>query len=175
MRRAARHYKSFQFNYSITMLSLFLRNLFFTILQPGIVAGLVPYRILGSKLNKIFSGSFQFYQYVGMIIFFTGLVIMFHCITRFAVEGRGTLAPADPTKKLVIKGLYKFSRNPMYVGVLLILTGEAILFNSGNLWTYSLFIFLAFYLFVLLIEEPRLGKDFGEDYRKYCKAVRRWL
>ena len=157
------------------MLSLLLRNLFFTILQPGIVAGLIPYWILGDKLNKAFSQSLQFYQYLGILLFVIGLVIMFDCIIRFAVEGRGTLSPADPTKKLVIKGLYKYSRNPMYMGVMLILTGEAVFFKSTGLWIYLLFIFIAFNLFILLVEEPRLRRDFGEDYYQYCQKVRRWL
>jgi protein-S-isoprenylcysteine O-methyltransferase Ste14 len=143
--------------------------------HPGLVAGLIPYWILGKRINKISDRPVQIYQYFGILIFLTGLVIMLHCIARFAVEGRGTLSPADPTKKLVIKGLYKFSRNPMYVGVLLILIGEATFFKANNLWGYSLVIFLAFNLFVLLVEEPRLRKDFGEDYRKYCEEVRRWL
>ena len=100
---------------------------------------------------------------------------MFHCIIRFAVEGRGTLSPADPTKKLVIKGLYGFSRNPMYVGVMMILIGEATFFQSGSLCIYLLFIFLAFNVFILLFKEPRLHEEFGEDYRTYCQKVRRWF
>ncbi len=156
------------------MLSLLLRNLFFTILQPGIVAGLVPWWILGDKVNA-FNQPLVFHQYIGILLFMVGAVIMFHCIARFAVEGRGTLSPADPTKKLVVKGLYKFSRNPMYVGVTLILLGEALFFRSVNLWIYVGFVFLAFNLFVWLVEEPRLHRDFGEDYRKYCREVRRWI
>jgi len=155
------------------MLSIFLRNLFFTVLQPGIVAGLIPYWIVSG--NKTIDRPLRFYQYFGILTFLTGLVVMFYCIISFAIEGRGTLSPADPTKKLVNKGLYRFSRNPMYVGVMAILIGEATFFQSGNLWIYSLIIFLAFYLFVILFEEPRLRKDFGEDYRKYCREVRRWF
>jgi protein-S-isoprenylcysteine O-methyltransferase Ste14 len=157
------------------MISLFFRNLFFTILQPGLVAGLVPYWILGNKAGLSFIKPLQFYQYVGILLFLIGLIIMFHCIFKFAVEGRGTLSPADPTNKLVIKGLYKFSRNPMYVGVTMILIGEAIFFYSYNLLIYLLFIFLAFNLFVLFVEEPRLRKDFKEEYSQYCRKVRRWL
>ena len=157
------------------MLSLFFRNLFFTILQPGIVAGLVPYWILGGKAGHSFTKHLQFYQYIGILLFLIGLIIMFHCIFRFAVEGRGTLSPADPTKKLVVKGLYKFSRNPMYIGVMMILIGEAIFFSSYNLWIYLLFVFLAFNLFIILVEEPRLRKDFAAEYFQYCRKVRRWL
>src|SRR5258706_11145039 len=103
------------------MFSLLLRNLFFTILQPGIVAGLLPYWLLRGKAGQVFQGNLKPSQYLGVFIFLTGLLIMFNCIIRFAIEGRGTLSPADPTKRLVITGLYKFSRNPMYVGVMMIL------------------------------------------------------
>jgi len=157
------------------MLSLLLRNLFFTILQPGLVAGLIPYWILGDKVNSTLVQPLQFYHYAGAIIFLMGLVIMLSCIISFAVEGRGTLSPADPTKRLVITGLYKFSRNPMYVGVTMILIGEAIFFQSLNLWIYLLFVFIAFNVFILLHEEPRLRKDFGEEYKRYCEKARRWI
>ena len=157
------------------MLSLFLRNLFFTILQPGVVAGLIPYLILRNKVDEPFNGPFNFYKVIGTLFVLIGLVIIFDCIIRFAVQGKGTLSPADPTQKLVIKGLYKFSRNPMYIGVLMILIGEAIFFQSNNLWIYALFIFSMFYLFVLLVEEPRLRRDFGEEYDQYCQKVRRWI
>ena len=86
-----------------------------------------------------------------------------------------TLSPADPTKRLVTRGLYKFSRNPIYVGVMMILIGEAIFFQSYDLWVYLLFTFVSLNLFVMLIEEPRLRKDFGEGYYQYCQKVRRWL
>jgi len=157
------------------MLSLFLRNLFFTILQPGVVAGLIPYLILRNKVDEPFSGPFHFYKVIGFLFFLIGLVIVFYCIIRFAVQRKGTLSPADPTKKLVIKGLYRFSRNPMYIGVLMILIGESIFFQPNNLWIYTLFIFSMFYLFVLLVEEPRLRRDFGEEYVEYCQKVRRWI
>jgi len=158
------------------MFSLLLRNLFFTILQPGLIAGrLIPYWILGDNLNRTFVQPLQFYHYLGAIVFVIGLVILLNCIISFAVKGGGTLSPVDPTKLLVISGLYRFSRNPMYVGVTMILIGEAIFFQSVNLWIYLLFIFIAFNLFILLHEEPRLRKDFGEEYNQYCQKVRRWI
>lgn len=157
------------------MLSLLLRNLFFTILQPGFVAGLVPYWILGSKIKNTFAQAFGWRHYAGAIVFLIGFVVMLTCIISFAVKGRGTLSPADPTKYLVVTGLYKFSRNPMYIGVTMILAGEAIFFHSGDLWIYLLFVFAAFNAFILLHEEPRLRKAFGEEYIKYCQRVRRWI
>jgi len=157
------------------MLSLILRNLFFTIIHPGLVAGLIPYWILGVKINYVFTQHFQFYHYLGILVFITGLVILLSCIINFVVKGRGTLSPLDPTKRLVITGLYKYSRNPMYVGVMLILIGEAIFFQSLSLLIYLVVIFLAFNIFILVHEEPRLRKDFGEEYNRYCQIVRRWI
>jgi protein-S-isoprenylcysteine O-methyltransferase Ste14 len=152
-----------------------MRNLLFTILQPGLVAGLIPLWITDVRINNIFHEVWQLHHYIGTIVFLIGFVIMLWCIISFAVKGRGTLSPVDPTKKLVISGLYCFSRNPMYVGVMLILIGEAIFFQSVNLWGYLILVFVAFNLFVIHIEEPRLGKDFGEDYKLYCQKVRRWI
>ena len=157
------------------MLSLLLRNLFFTILQPGLVAGAAPYFILGQNFSKSMAQQWQPLQYVALIVFAIGLIILFSCVLRFAVEGRGTISPVDPTKKLVIGGLYRFSRNPMYMGVMLILIGEALFFQSTSLWIYVLVILLAFHIFILLHEEPRLRKAFGKEYIEYCKKVRRWI
>src|SRR5215475_4678777 len=117
--------------------SLLLRNLFFTVIHPGLVAGLFPYWILNGKIYEPFRKGLQFIHYLGISVFLIGLVIMLSCILRFAFEGRGTLSPADPTKRLVTHGLYKFSRNPMYVGVMLILIGESIFYQSVSLGYYS--------------------------------------
>ena len=159
----------------LTMKSLLLRNIIFTILQPGIVAGLIPYLILRLKTNDLFAQQLRAYHYFGSLIFLLGFIIMLICIRSFAIIGKGTLSPADPTERLDITGFYKFSRNPMYVGVLLILIGEVIFFQSHLLIIYLLSIFTAFNIFILLIEEPRLRKDFGKEYREYCKKVRRWI
>jgi protein-S-isoprenylcysteine O-methyltransferase Ste14 len=157
------------------MLSLFLRNLLFTVLQPGLVTVLFPYLILIRESPQLFDGHFGLIQFLGLFLFLIGAAVLFDCIIRFAMEGEGTLSPVDRTKKLVISGLYKYSRNPMYWGVMMILIGEALFFESGGLWIYLLFIFIAFTVFILLVEEPRLKKDFGEHYEEYRKKVRRWI
>jgi len=97
------------------------------------------------------------------------------CIYEFAVFGKGTLSPLDPTKRLVVRGLYRYSRNPMYVGVMLMLIGEAIFAASIPLLIYLVLVFIGFNLFILLHEEPRLKRDFAEEYAEYCKKVRRWI
>lgn len=157
------------------MISLYLRNLFFTILQPGVVAGLVPYLLLRTDQKERILQPFYILQYMGLLLFVFGFLVMMNCILNFAIHGKGTLSPADPTKKLVIAGLYKYSRNPMYVGVILMLVGEAVFFQSNKLGFYSLIIFSIFRLFIVLFEEPRLKKDFGTAYEQYCKKVRRWI
>lgn len=157
------------------MTSLLLRNLFFTILQPGLVAGLFPYWIAGTQFDFAVAQPFNSFQYGALLIFVAGFVIMMACIFRFAFEGKGTLSPADETKQLVIGGLYRYSRNPMYIGVMLILIGETLFTLSSSLAIYSSIIFICFNLFIMLHEEPRLQKDFGDQYGQYRKKVRRWL
>ena len=157
------------------MWSLFFRNLFFTVLQPGMVAGLIPYWILGRRFSETFKSSINSLQYAAIVIFTVGLAILLYCIGLFAKKGKGTLSPADPTKKLVASGLYKFSRNPMYVGVMLMLIADAAFFSSISLWIYAAVIFIAFNLFIIFHEEPRLKRDFGTEYHQYINTVRRWL
>ena len=158
-----------------TLFSLFLSNLIFTVLQPGIVAGLLPMLLVRNLLNDTFTPHFGYHHYAGITVSLAGLVVMLVCIVSFAVKGRGTLSPLDPARRLIVSGLYKYSRNPMYVGVMLILWGEAIFFRSASLWIYSCIIFGAFNAFIIFYEEPRLSKDFGVQYGDYQRRVRRWL
>jgi len=157
------------------MWSLILRNLFFTILQPGMVAGLIPYFLLGNPRISSFKNNLGTVHYIALALFVAGVAILLYCISLFAVKGKGTLSPADPTKKLVVSGLYKFSRNPMYIGVMLILIGESLFFSATVMWIYSAMVFLAFNVFIIIHEEPRLESEFGTEYQQYLKTVRRWL
>ena len=159
----------------LKQLPLALRNLFFVLLQPGIVAGLAPYLIAKERFKEAFTNPLLLQHYIGLPIFLLGTYIMLHCVVRFAVDGFGTLSPADPTQRLVTSGLYRFSRNPMYVGVMLMLLGEVVFTQSGSLLFYSAIIFISFNLFIAYREEPRLRRDFGHDYETYCKTVRRWV
>lgn len=157
------------------MTSLFLRGLFFAVLNPGIVAGLIPVLITKVYTGDLFSTPLNLNHIIGSTLFLIGFIILSICIVDFAVIGRGTLSPADPTKKLVHKGLYQYSRNPMYVGVIVILLGEIIFTQSILLLIYALAIFTIFNIFIIFFEEPRLKKDFQEAYIHYCEKVRRWL
>ncbi|WP_394799695.1 methyltransferase family protein [Flavobacterium amniphilum] len=155
-----------------SLISLVVRNLFFTVLQPGLVVGLFPYLIIGKNYRL---SDFQLFHYVGLSLFLIGLGVLFYCIIKFIFDGFGTISPLDSSKRLVVSGLYNYSRNPMYIGVILALIGETIFFDSFNLLCYTSFVFLGFNLFVIFIEEPRLKRDFRMDYKNYLKSVRRWL
>ena len=157
------------------MISLLLRNLFFTILQPGMVAGFIPYWIIRHELDLILERPLRIFQYIAILLFATGFIITIICILRFAFEGKGTLSPADETKQLVIGGLYRYSRNPMYVGVMSMLIAEAMFTSSQDLWIYAAVIFACFHTFILIHEEPRLRRDFKDSYTQYCQRVRRWV
>jgi protein-S-isoprenylcysteine O-methyltransferase Ste14 len=155
--------------------SLLFSSLVFTLLQPGLVAGVFPYWWFSQQIRQTMDSPFSTPQYGGMIIFMMGFMIMMNCIIRFVLEGRGTLSPADPTRKLVVKGLYQYTRNPMYVGVVLMLIGEAVFFGGRGFWIYAAGVTLMFHLFILLVEEPRLKRDFGDEYVQYCRQVKRWI
>jgi protein-S-isoprenylcysteine O-methyltransferase Ste14 len=155
--------------------SLIVRSVFFTIIHPWLVDGLFPYLIIGRKNFQDQFHHFQLQQYIGLFIFIAGFIFMSICIIDFARIGKGTLSPFDPTRHLVTKGLYRFSRNPMYFGVLVTLLGESLFFRSISLFVYSLFFFITFSLFIFLYEEPHLSDVYGGEYDEYRKKVRRWI
>ena len=156
------------------MQNLLLRNFLFTLLQPGIVVGLIPFLLLRYN-QELLAGISNWNHYLGIFLFLIGFNLMAACILSFATRGKGTLSPADPTQNLVIEGLYKYSRNPMYIGVLLMLIGQTVFFFSTMLFVYSVIVFFGFHYFITRVEEPRLQKDFNGAYLAYCKKVRRWI
>ncbi|HVF47857.1 MAG TPA: isoprenylcysteine carboxylmethyltransferase family protein [Pyrinomonadaceae bacterium] len=157
------------------MVSLLLRNLLFTILQPGLVTGLLPYLLLRSTGRTFLPEVWTSWHFVGAAIALAGLLILVRCILRFATEGRGTISPIDPTTKLVERGLYRYSRNPMYLGAIVLLIGEAIFWRSLIVAGYAALVFIAFNLFIVFHEEPRLRRVFGAEYEAYFGRARRWL
>lgn len=156
-------------------ISLIIRNVFFTLLQPGVVTILIPFLLVQNKWLDVYQSEWFWSQWVGIVLFILGWGILVFCIAQFITEGKGTLSPADPTLSLVVHGLYKYSRNPMYLGVLLILAGEALFFRSYLLLIYFSLVAIAFHVFILLREEPRLKREFGRAYEEYCLKVNRWV
>ena len=143
----------------------------FTIFVPGTVTVLVPYLILGG-----YSGvANQPVAWLGAVIVVLGAAIYFRCAWEFAVRGLGTPAPIAPTKFLVTTALHRYVRNPMYIGVLLVVAGQATLFRAVALGIYATLLWLTFHSFVVLYEEPTLRRQFGDSYEEYRMHVPRWI
>jgi len=151
-------------------MTLFIKNLLFTLLVPGTVAVVIPITI-----SQDISLSVGLMTLIGFILWLFGLIIYIYSVWGFAIWGKGTPAPVDAPKHLVIRGLYQYMRNPMYIGVLSILLGWTCLYNSLGLWVYWFFMACCFQLFILYYEEPKLLQLFGSEYKVYCSAVNRWL
>jgi protein-S-isoprenylcysteine O-methyltransferase Ste14 len=153
---------------------LALRSVFFTLVVPGAVTVLIPYFILAGR-RPVLPGGWGALQYLALAPIAAGAAVLGQCIWDFARLGRGTLAPVDPPKELVVQGLYRYARNPMYLGVLILLLGETAFFESVTLLQYAVGWFVVIHLVVVLYEEPALRRRFGESYERYCRSVRRWL
>lgn len=153
---------------------LLTRNLAMIVLFPGTVVVYIPYRLLGTNSAPELT-PLSLTQYAAILLTAIGAVILFKSIWSFAYVGRGTLAPFDETQELIVVGLYRYVRNPMYVGVLLILLGESLFFNSSALLSCVGFCFIVANILVIGYEENRLRHKYGDDFRHYCRHVGRWI
>jgi protein-S-isoprenylcysteine O-methyltransferase Ste14 len=113
-------------------------------------------------------------QVAGMLVGLVGAAVALWCVGTFTVVGRGTPAPFDPPRRLVVRGPYRFVRNPMYLGATVALAGAALCYESLALASYAMVFVLVAHGFVRWYEEPHLRRTFGEDYAAYCRRVRRW-
>lgn len=153
---------------------LFIRNLAMIILFPGTVTVYIPYRIL-TPVSFPGPSVWANYQFAAALLVAIGGAILLKSIWSFARVGSGTLAPFDETRTLVVTGLYRYVRNPMYVGVMLILLAEAWFFLSQRLLMYAGLCFVIANLLIIGYEENRLRHKYGDEFRQYCKHVRRWI
>ena len=154
-------------------ISLALRSLLWTVLLPGLFAGYLPWRYFGLAQVQLSVESPR--HLLGLALAGIGSAVLFTCIWEFARSGRGTLSPVDPPRDLVVRGLYRYVRNPMYLSVTTIVLGEVLLTGSRPLLVYWAIWFAAVNLFVIGYEEPTLRRQFGESYARYTRAVPRWL
>ena len=115
------------------------------------------------------------FRALGALLICAGFPVLLDSFYRFAMEGLGTPAPVAPPTHLVIGGLYRYVRNPMYVGVGAAIFGQALMFGSKELLLYGGLVWLAFHLFIYFYEEPTLRKTFGEEYDVFCREVPRWI
>lgn len=150
------------------------KTVLFTLIVPGAVVVYVPWLLLPTDA-KVWPPPSGTLMYVAAFPMIFGILILLWCVTDFVRVGKGTPAPIDPPKELVVRGLYRYSRNPMYVGVVSTLLGEALLFQSWTLFVYAAVCATAMYTFVVLYEEPTLRKKFGPAYEAYRAQIPRWF
>lgn len=148
---------------------MFLRALLAFLVLPGVVAFIVPPVL--ALIDPWKTGIFL----PGAFVMLLGIVLLLWCVRDFYVSGKGTLAPWDPPTKLVVVGLYRYMRNPMYVGVIILVVGWSVLLTSPVLMCYALILGVGFHIRVLIHEEPWLESQFGNEWREYRSAVGRWV
>jgi len=149
---------------------LLLKNLLFTLVVPGTIAVYVPLRLAGDRPA---ASGVTFW--LALALLGLGGAVYAWCVWDFAVFGRGTPAPIDAPQRLVVRGLYRYTRNPIYVGALTVLAGWTVMFRATILPVYTVCVGLCFHAFVVFYEEPHLRRMFGAEYRNYCAKVGRWL
>lgn len=149
------------------MNALFWKALFAFLVLPGTVAFAVPLLVLRPPATPL--------DWPGAAIAAVGIVVLLWCVGQFYFDGKGTLAPWSPPKTLVTAGPYRWSRNPMYIGVIVILWGWAAGFRALGLTMYAVVVMIGFHLRVILAEEPWQARTFGDAWTTYKSLVRRWL
>lgn len=145
----------------------------FFVVAPGTVVGAIPWLITGWALPNG-GASLRLAQAVGVLLIAAGLIPLLHAFTQFARAG-GTPAPVAPTEHLVVTGFNRYVRNPMYVGLVLAILGQALLFRSPGLVIYAATVWIATASFVLLYEQPTLARQYGDEYEEYKLNVPAWL
>ncbi len=152
---------------------LAVRSIAWAVLLPGFFAGYVPWRYFGLAAVRV---SLRDPMHVlGLLGIGLGAGLLAVCIWEFARSGRGTLSPLDPPRQLVVRGLYRYVRNPMYLSVTTLVLGEVLMTRSTGLLTYWVIWFGVVNLFVVGYEEPALRRQFGVSYERYTRTVGRWI
>ena len=149
---------------------IWLRALSFIVAVQLTVIGLIPW-LLARVGPQLPTGR---WRWLGIASLAVGALALLWCNWEFVVRGRGTAAPYDPPRTLVVQGLYRHVRNPMYVSAFLIVTGIGLWTGAAILFGYSLLLALSYNVFVRYYEEPRLRRVFGQPYVEYCAGVPRW-
>jgi len=146
----------------------------FLVVAPGFVAGIAPWWISGWRMEAPFFG-IALLRFAGGALLSVGIIGLLDSFARFALQGLGTPAPVFPTQHLVISGLYRYVRNPMYVAVVSAIFGQGLIFGDVRLLEYGGLVWLLIHLFVVFYEEPTLTKSFGTEYQIYRRSVPRWI
>ena len=151
-----------------------LGSVVFFVVAPCTLAGFIPWSITGWQLQPPFLG-LELTRGLGAIMIFAGVSGLVDAFARFALQGLGTPAPIAPPRNLVVTGLYRHVRNPIYVAVVVIILGQAVLMGDWRLIVYGALLWLSFHVFVVAYEEPTLEQTFGREYEAFRAAVPRWI
>jgi protein-S-isoprenylcysteine O-methyltransferase Ste14 len=151
-----------------------LGSALFFVVAPFLAAGVIPWWITHWDFEPPFLGV-EVTRAIGVLLILAGVPGVVDSFARFALEGLGTPAPVAPPERLVVTGLYRYVRNPMYVSVVAIIVGQALLFENWRLIAYGAVFWLACHAFVLVYEEPTLRRKFGGQYEALCANVPRWI
>ena len=146
----------------------------FLVIAPGFVAGVVPWWISRWRVAAPYFGM-PLFRFVGGMLITLGSLGLLDSFVRFALQGMGTPAPVFPTRHLVVTGLYRYVRNPMYVAVAITILGQGLILGNVTLLEYGGIVWLLFHVFVLVYEEPTLMASFGSEYKSFCAGVPRWI
>ena len=145
----------------------------FFVVAPGVVGGLIPWLLTGWRVQRPLP-YWTPLRLVGAILLVAGAVVLVRAFVQFVKEGIGTPAPVAPTERLVVSGLYRYVRNPMYLAVLATIVGQALLLGQPGLLIYAAIVALAFVVFVAAYEEPTLRAQYGVEYDAYRRQVPAW-
>ena len=151
-----------------------LGSALFFVAAPRLVAGLIPWWLSHWELRPPLLGC-ELTRAFGAVLIVAGLPGIVDSFVRFAREGLGTPAPIAPTRHLVVRGFYRYVRNPIYVGVVAVIAGQAIVFADWGVLLYAALVWLACHLFVVAYEEPTLRRTFGAEYEAFRAQVPRWI
>lgn len=151
-----------------------LGSVLFFALAPGTLAGLVPWWISRWRVESPAIWWLPL-RVAGGVLVAAGTLVLLDSFARFAIKGVGTPAPIFPTRYLVITGLYRYVRNPMYVAVVAVIVGQSLILENTRVLEYGALVWLGFHLFVVAYEEPTLRATFGPEYESFCSGVSRWI
>jgi len=151
-----------------------LGSALFFVLVPLMLAALVPWWITQWEFQRAFFGV-ELTRVLGGVLIIAGVPGLVDSFARFALEGVGTPAPVAPTQKLIVTGLYRYVRNPMYIAVVAVILGQALLLGDERLLSYGALFWLACHVFVVTYEEPTLKRTFGMEYETFLANVPRWI
>jgi protein-S-isoprenylcysteine O-methyltransferase Ste14 len=158
----------------MSKITAILGSALFFVVAPAMLAGVIPWSITHWEFRPPFL-AVEAIRLAGVAFIIAGVPGLLDSFARFALEGLGTPAPIAPPRNLVLSGLYRYVRNPIYIAVVAVILGQAVLFADWRLLGYGALVWLFFHVVVIAFEEPTLRQSFGAEYESYCANVPRWL